>query len=577
MNHPTRVSTGYDVLHTALREWGITLYAGVTGGGLVHFLEDLPPHDADLNTTQSPSFFGLGEYVAGFVPLGYFLATGKPAAGVATTGAATKLLACGLSDAKLHDVPSVYIVPVSNRSTYGLAPLQDTSIHGSHIVAQLAAELPDSVFVLDHPETLHTQLTRARAMLLRSKPVVLVLAHDALSRPAVAPSMQVIHPTHPAAATEHDISTFLKSFRDASEGRRIIILAGEELCRHAHVSRLVTRLCEQLRAPIVWSMNGANGVERSNPYGYGYILFGGNEAAARLWASMNDDDVLLVLGACLDEYTINLQTLRLKAAFFVSEIELGYGRINDSFRHRVHGNYHEITAPIDHVLTALLEALDQAPFRNRHEPPAPADLNEKVYPAPADGYVDLVHMYQYLDTWWPSDSIGIDDVCMAYKDRPYITQRPHPNIRFYSFYRGSAMGGAYGAAIGAKLGAPHKHVYVFTGDGCFRLFAGCMSEARHLGIVVFVFNNHQYAIAHQGYRRILPDADPSRYHADLFPLDHAAIARASGWQGYTLHADLSNLHFILEDCLQHPHRSALIDVPVDGHQELGVNPRIGNL
>lgn len=122
----TSKKTGYQLIFEALKGWGIRLYCGVTGGGVIHFLKHIRPYDA-RNPTQA-GFMTLGEYSAGFVPLGYFLKRGEIAAAVATTGAATKLLTCGMSDAKLHDIPAVYIVPLSGPNTQGLSPLQDTSV-----------------------------------------------------------------------------------------------------------------------------------------------------------------------------------------------------------------------------------------------------------------------------------------------------------------------------------------------------------------------------------------------------------------------------------------------------------------
>lgn len=143
----------YQTIINTLSNWGIRLYAGVNGGGVIHLLKYLDPLGQDV--PETPSFLTIGEYTAGFIPLGYYLGSGGIAASVATTGAATKLICCGLSDAKLHDIPVVYIVPVSNGSTVGFSPLQDTTEYGSNIVQQLRAELPDSVFLLDNPMTLN--------------------------------------------------------------------------------------------------------------------------------------------------------------------------------------------------------------------------------------------------------------------------------------------------------------------------------------------------------------------------------------------------------------------------------------
>lgn len=139
------------------------------------------------------------------------------------------------------------------------------------------------------------------------------------------------------------------------------------------------------------------------------------------------------------------------------------------------------------------------------------------------------------------------------------------------------MGGAFGVAIGAKLGCPEKQVYLFTGDGCFRLFAGYLGEASRLGIVVFVINNGEYAIVDQGLNKIIPDISRDRYHATLLPIDFCSIASASGWDAFALSPDLANLDLILYEIAQPLQRSVLINVPVDPQQELGMNPRIKNL
>ncbi|HVI56770.1 MAG TPA: thiamine pyrophosphate-dependent enzyme [Luteibacter sp.] len=572
---PMSAPTGYEVLAATLRHWGIGLCAGVTGGGVIHLLKHLPPWSAPSPSRDMLRFFSIGEYAAGFIPLGHFLATGRPAAAIATTGAATKLLACGLSDAKLHDIPAVYIVPVSPSSAEGWGPLQDTSIHGSNIVEQLRAELGGNVFVLDSAKALNGQLLRAGEVVSGGQPVVLVLVDEALRKSQVAPPRQ--RAKRQVHADGDAVDAFVRALRTRSDRRRIVVLVGEELSRIEGASSLTTRFCEAVASPLIWSINGANGVARDNPYGYGYILFGGNDEATALWRSLGENDVLLVLGAVPDEYTTNLDPVGVHSVFIVTGKESGYGIGSGGFARCVEGASYWLRAPLAEALEAMLERLLEEPLRHRPAAIAPAELNAGPYATASAGHVDLVDLYRRLDAWWPEGSIGFDDVCLAYKDRQYVTQRPNPNIRFHSFYRGSAMGGAFGAAVGASLGAPDAHVFAFTGDGCFRLFAGYLGEARHLGLVVFLLNNGTYAIVEQGLGKILDDVPPERYHADLEKLDYAGIAQACGWDAFRLRADLSNLDELLTRCLSHPQRSILVDIPVDGRQELGKNPRLRNL
>lgn len=564
------MNSGYHLLRHTLHSWGITCYAGVTGGGVVHFLRHLPPvSDA---APRQPAFFSIAEYPAGFIPLGYYLATGTIAAAVATTGAASKLLCCGLSDAKLHNIPAVYLLPLSAMEAQELAPLQDTSVHGSNIVAQLRAELPDGVFVLDDPQTLSATLSAAWQQLENSKPVVLFLLHQALNRDC---------PHHewspPASRSLPETTNFIPAFRQAAVGRRVVILAGEEMAHYPNAPTLTSALCDTLQAAIIWSINGASSVERVNPWGYGAIAFGGNDEALALFDSLGEEDVLLVLGAIPDEYTVNMRPFAAAHTFYLSNIRNAYGEGEHHFAHRASGAYHHIVGPLDMLLQRLIEDTRHQSLLNNKARHAPENLNHRPLPVPRAQYVDMAALYRRLDSHWPDGALGFDDVCLAYKDRQYVTQRPDDTIRFHSLYRGSAMGGAFGAAVGAKLAAPHRPVFLFTGDGCFRLFAGSLGEAQSLGLVIFLLNNASYAIVSQGLPTIIPDADTSRYHATLAQLDYGMIARACGWQAKKLRPDLSNLDALLALCASPLTTSLLIEIPVDSQQILGANPRAHNL
>lgn len=566
--------TGYQILHTTLAGWGITCYAGITGGGVIHFLKSLEPMTEP--GAENPSFYSIAEYSAGFIPLGYFLSCGKVAAAVATSGAASKLLSCGLSDAKLHDIPALYIIPLSPEEGRGLAALQDTSEYGSHIVQQLRSELPDSVFVLDTPETLIETLQLAYEQLACSKPVVLVLLHSALEQ--ALPDVAARHSPFVAASTAtSEIDDFYDAFRRDIDGRRLVVLVGEEMNRYSDARLLTTQLSQLLHCAVVWTINGANAVERSNPYGMGYISFGGNDEAVSLYQSLGSNDVLLVLGACPDEYTVNMSPFTAGKTYFLSHHAEGYGQIDNSFAHRAQGLYRQVFGPLDRLLRGIITAAEQQPFNNLSAALAPVDLNHRHSIVPREGYVDMVEVYQRLDRFWPANSIGFDDVCLSYKDRQYVTQRPNNNIRFYSLYRGSAMGGAFGAAVGARLSSPDKPVFLFTGDGCFRLFSGSLGEASELGIVIFLINNASFSIVGQGLPVILPEIAEKYYHAQLKALDYCAIARASGWEADSLAPDLSNFDLLLEKIGHQPQRSWLIDIPVDALQVLGHNPRVRNL
>ncbi|NLR60536.1 thiamine pyrophosphate-binding protein [Chitinophaga polysaccharea] len=571
--NPPCVADNYQLIVDTLTDWGITLYTGVTGGGVIHLLKHLKPLD-DLPSTD-PAFLTLGEYSAGFVPLGYYLASGKIAAAVATTGAATRLITCGLSDAKLHDIPAVFIVPISGSSTEGFSPLQDTSIYGSNTVAQLRAEIGEAVFVLNDPFSLTAQLAQAKAMLDRSKPVVLVLDNEAVGSTLMEYTMPI--PEEEKSVEDDFLDAFVSMFRKTVDGKRVTLLVGEEMARYRNAKQLTTQLCEQLQAAAIWSINGANAVSQDNPYGYGYISFGGNDKAMSLFNSLGAQDVLVVLGACPDEYTVNFSGFNAAHTFFLGNIFEAYGLVENSLRHIATGGYDHVYGPLDVLLGALISAGQRYPFTNNPIAKAPADLNDQPFATPREGYVNMAALYQRLNKWWPAHSLGIDDVCLAYKDRQYVTQRPNDNIHFYSLYRGSAMGGAFGAAVGAKLSDPDRPVFLFTGDGCFRLFSGSLGEVSQLGIVIFLLNNESLSIVEQGLEKVLPDIPTPNYHARIAAIDYCAIARACGWDAARLQPDLGNLGELLHRIEMDRQRSLLVEIPVDHQQELGRNPRLKNL
>src|SRR6266700_6781108 len=182
---PLERSSGNFWLIETLRRWGVTAYAGVNGGGLIHVAKHLEPlTDLSQATDGAPRMLTMGEYVAGFVPLGYYLASGRIAGCITTTGAATKLGGSGMTDAKLHNIPAVYLIALNSTMSIGNAPLQDVSEHGMNVVPQLEAELGEGCVVIDSVHSLEDGLRQAQRVLKRSKPVAIAFHPDVLSRPA---------------------------------------------------------------------------------------------------------------------------------------------------------------------------------------------------------------------------------------------------------------------------------------------------------------------------------------------------------------------------------------------------------
>src|SRR2546430_4299628 len=157
---------GNEVLCDTRRGWGIRSFDGVNGGGVVHVAKPLEPYYELAHSADKASrMLTMGEYVAGFMPIGYWLASGRIAGCVTTTGAATKLGGSGMTDAKLHNIPAVYLIALNSTLSIGNAPLQDVSEYGMNVVPQLQAELGEGLVVVANMNKLEEGLRRAQRVL----------------------------------------------------------------------------------------------------------------------------------------------------------------------------------------------------------------------------------------------------------------------------------------------------------------------------------------------------------------------------------------------------------------------------
>jgi len=570
-----RESGNFGLIET-LRRWGITFHSGVNGGGVIHVTKQLEPF-TDLSQANDgiPRLLTMSEYASGFVPVGYYLASGRIASSITTTGAATKLGSSGITEAKLHNIPAVYIIALNSTLSIGMAPLQDVSEYGMNIVPQLQAELGEGCVVIDNINTMEDRLRRAQEVLHESRPVAIAFHPDILSKsvhldvPKVEPAKTV---------NKADIGEFVAKFPRVAAKRRVVIYVGEEAARCEKIQDLTTELSELLQAPTIWSVNGANAVSAENRYGYGYVLFGGNDRAFDLWQSLNQDDVMITVGFDPGEYSTNLGKLPCRFVWNFSNLKAPYGSKNGDFKHRVAGEYQQVRGDIGLALAELLPRLRAIGPGERPPVEILGNLNTRTVSRDvAPGCVDFMAFYEQIHKLWQPGSLGFDDVCVSYKDRQYVAQRPHPHIRFYTMHHGSAMGGAFGMGVGAKIANPSLHTFVFSGDGCWRLFGGALADAANLDLRLFIVNNGTYAIVDKGLEIVIPDFDKRLYHSKLPRIDFVAAAKAHGWDGFVLKPDLSNLKEIMDACYTRMGQSILVDIPVDTEQIVGLNPRLLNL
>ena len=573
MAGPTLVDgSGNSKLIEILSSWGVNLYAGVNGGGIIHVAKHIEPFDGlDQAYDGSPRLFDVPEAVGGNIPIGYYIATGKIAASISTTGGATLYGAIGLANAKAHDIPAIYIYALNSTETFGQGPLQDMTQGGMNSIAMVHGMIGDNCLVIDEIGGLEKKLLRAQEILHQSKPVALMFHPNILKEevngfeiPWVEKKRQINYDA---------LGTFIRNFPQEIQGRKVIIYAGEEAARYKGIINLTTSLSTLLKAPIVYSMNSSSSVAHDNPNAAGHMHLGFNDWTKALWDSINQRDVVIFLGFDPGEYEMNLGNIKADVWHFTNYTN-PYGAKGDSFQHRVEGKYRQVRGDISLSLGYSIPKLEE---RIRDRPnffEIPSNLNTRRIEEPANGKVDLVKFYERFRQQVKERTFVINDVCQGYKDFQYVTQRPIPGVRVWQPHRVSTMGDAFGVGIGIKIGNPDLYPQIFAGDGCFKYFSGALVNAQNLGLTVWVIDNEKYHIVGEGLKVVMPKVEERRYHSKLKPVDFVKVAEAHGWDAYDLRPDLENLEEIMTRIYSGSLKSVLVRIPVDGTVTIGQNPRL---
>ncbi|MCH9770291.1 MAG: hypothetical protein K0U12_05370 [Gammaproteobacteria bacterium] len=548
-----------------LREIGITQFYGVNGGGVIHILKYLDPN----------YIFNLVEYLAGFAPLGHFLVKNELAACIVTTGAAEKLAGCGASDARFYNIPAVYILPLNNHRDCDKSPLQDVSAMGMHMYKQYKTEFGDAVILIERVEDIYPAMVKVLDLCEAYRPAFLFFYPDLLSKPAKYKPLKKLKFKRLMAKNHLELVTILNS---RSQSSNVILF----ICREATITRVRPKVIAdfvfKVGAKVIYSVNGSRGASQTRDNNFGHLLFGGNEASINMWKTIKPTDIVISLGLDIEEYVLNLEPVPLCKFYCLTNLSAAYGQHDNQYKHRVAGEYYQLSGDIELTLQKITSKLSQNALAVEiQEPIEDISCRQDFNFQCRKKYVDIRLFYQSIDLLWRPNSFGFDDICTAYRDRQAVLNQPNSNITFFTLSQGSAMGSAFGLGVGAAISDPHKKCFVFSGDGCSRYFIGNLSETSNIGLVVFIFSNEVYGIVKSVLSKIMPDIDSDHYHDQIAPINYQLLCQSMGWSYKRLSPDLSNLTSIMERCYQTLNKSLLIEIPCDPNQSIGKNNREQNL
>lgn len=571
--------TGNAVIIRTLRDWGIYIFAGVNGGGIIHFAKYLRPFRRLKEVhEQVPQLFNIKEDTASFIPIGYHWATGKIAGATFTTGGAALIGQTGLLAAKMHNIPMVAIAALSGSKSHGKSPLQYTGEDGSNTVGIYKKLLGRGAIVLDSVDGLEDKLRQGQERLKESKPVAFLIVPDKMSE-KVGREIDVPWKSEQRRYNESDVRKFLSKFPKGIEGKKVVIYVGEEAAKYQNIQDLITEFSSKLQAPVVYAMNSVNAISPDNKQAAGFIGLGFNDFSWRLWNSLGKEDVVVCIGYDPGEYEMNSANIPGNVWHLTNETK-PYGSKRNSFAHRVDGKYTKVSGDLEMLLDAINAGLRDKKLGNIHIE-VPTELNNSDdYGQFRKGTLDLVEFYRILQGIVMPGSFFVHDVCQAYRDEQRVLERPIPGVKRWDAHRDSFMSGGLGVAIGIKMGRPEAEVEYFVGDGCFAYIEGLLSFVtyKELGLGIWVIDNGNYSIVDTGLDVIYgKELDRERHHSVVPRSDYAAVARAKFMDGCKLEC-LEDLPTILNRRYNNSQKygglSTLISIPVDGLRVIGQNPRL---
>jgi acetolactate synthase-1/2/3 large subunit len=463
---------------------------------------------------------------AAFMAEAYAKLSHKPAVCMGTRMVGAGNLAIGVHTARQDSTPMIALVgQVSARNRHREA-FQETEL--THVFSPIAK------WVVEPPSADRlAELTLRAAWIARSGrpgPVVISLREDLLDQVVARPALQAFHVPRPAPDPAV-VKTALDILRAAR--RPLLLLGGGVLASRATDASVAFAELEQV--PVVAAWRRPDVFPNDHPLYIGHTGYG---APPSVWDRLADADVLLVVGARLDEIT------------------------TQEFRHPGHGTSLMHVDSDDEGLGGtriadLACVSDAALFfdailaAGRASPQADADLDDRRgqiarlraawedQTTPARGRsrkyrVDQQAVVAHLRESLPADAILTTDAgnFSGWAARYYRWARPGTFLGPTS----GAMGYGLPAAIGARLAAPDKPVVALIGDGGFLMTGTELETAvrEEVKIVAVVHDNRQYGTIrmHQMQQK------PGRQIATaLGPVDVAGFARSLGAIGFTVDDD----------------------------------------
>ncbi len=521
-----------DVFIAYLKAEGVRTVYGIPGGLLHAFFEEVE-HDPEMQLVVAKHEEG-----AAFMADGQARSTGRLAVCAGTSGPGATNLLTGVACAYADGVPLLVLTGQAARGHMGRGAAQETTREDMDIVAMFKPVTKYSAMVTG-PESLSLHLRRALRLALtgRPGPVHLNVPNDLWAQPLEEDWFDPT--TYRPTTRTFDRDAVAAAAEALLDAEYPVVLAGSGVASakaHAHLENLA----ELVPARVCTSPRGKGVFPEDHPLSLGVMGFAGHRAAAQTVLG-EAVDVLLVVGASLNETTTLLWNPKLRPRETLIQVDIDPDRIARSYPVEI-----PLVGDAQTVLVELIYHLHRSIREGRaprsrwpEAPPPPAGearYDEAELRDSTDRPLTPQRWRRELSSVLPSDAIVFSDI-----GGHMLFNLHHLCIRrgqdfFLNLGMGS-MGHGTAAPIGAAIGSPHRPVFAIVGDACFTMNGMELLTAYEYGVpVIWIVENNQmhgisfHASAHVGQRRRLESVRYKR------PIEVAAIARAMGLRTFVVDA-----------------------------------------
>lgn len=303
--------------------------------------------------------------------------------------------------------------------------------------------------------------------------------------------------------------------------RRPVILAGNGVARSGAARELVA-LAEQLRIPVVMTLNGLATIAADHPL-YGGVAgeYGADFANAILLRA----DVLLVAGSSLGSMTTRNWSL-IPADARIIQVDIDGAEIGRNFECAV-----PMVGDVGAVIAQLTAAASgQAPAEWAAEvADIRADWRAAVQESESSGAVPMrpERLFSMLCDEAAADAVMVGDTghTAAWTARHIRLSGRQSIVR-----AAGSLGWGLPASLGVKCACPDREVICVTGDAGFFYHVSELETARRYGLKVIVVVNNNTSMNQETFFWD-PDSADQRKNWQFHDSDLAEIARGFGCHG----------------------------------------------